>query len=72
MVNNTSGGQVMGTARIFMSPKFDERGTEMQFRDQRKLMIEMDKFVVACKLMLLKLWNFNKSNFNSFLCKNLQ
>lgn len=37
----------MGTARIFLSPKFDERGIEMQFRDQRKLMIEMDKFVVA-------------------------
>lgn len=39
----------MGTVRIFMSPKFDERGTEMLFRDQRLMMTEMDKFIVQCK-----------------------
>lgn len=39
----------MGTCRIFLAPKFDERGTAMLFRDQRLLMTEMDKFIVACK-----------------------
>lgn len=43
----------MGTCRIFLAPKFDERGTAMLFRDQRLLMTEMDKFIVACKLALL-------------------
>jgi hypothetical protein len=39
----------MGMVRIFMAPKKDERGLNMAFRDQRLLMIEMDKFVAACK-----------------------
>lgn len=47
-VNNDTGAQVMGTCRIFMAPKFDERGTEMLFRDQRHLFIEMDKFIIQC------------------------
>ena len=37
----------MGTVRIFLAPKFDERGTDMLFRDQRLLFIELDKFIVA-------------------------
>lgn len=45
-VNNSSGAQRLGTARIFMGPKFDERGTAMLFRDQRLMMIELDKFTV--------------------------
>uniref|UniRef100_A0A1B0DD67 Hemocyanin C-terminal domain-containing protein n=1 Tax=Phlebotomus papatasi TaxID=29031 RepID=A0A1B0DD67_PHLPP len=48
-VNNGNNAQVLCTARIFMAPKFDERGTEMMFRDQRHLMIELDRFVIACK-----------------------
>jgi tyrosinase len=36
--------------RIFMAPKTDERGTDMFLKDQRLLMIEMDKFVVSRKL----------------------
>lgn len=48
-VNNNTGAQAMGTCRIFMAPKNDERGTPMLFRDQRLLMIEMDKFTIACK-----------------------
>lgn len=48
-INNNTGALVLGTCRIFMAPSFDERGTEMLLRDQRLLMIEMDKFVVACK-----------------------
>lgn len=42
-----------GTCRIFMCPRFDERGTPLRFRDQRSLMIEMDKFTVNCKVILI-------------------
>lgn len=48
-INNDSGAQRFGMCRIFLGPRFDERGTDMLFRDQRLLMIEMDKFVVSCK-----------------------
>ncbi|RZF47724.1 hypothetical protein LSTR_LSTR005988 [Laodelphax striatellus] len=33
-----------GTVRIFLSPKFDERGVPFVFNDQRKMMIELDRF----------------------------
>lgn len=46
-VTNNTGAQAMGTCRIFMAPRMDERGTPMLFRDQRLLMIEMDKFTIA-------------------------
>ncbi|XP_037029740.1 phenoloxidase 2 [Bradysia coprophila] len=46
-VNSSSSAQVFGTCRIFLAPKFDERGQAMLFRDQRLLMTEMDKFTVA-------------------------
>lgn len=46
-VNNDSGAQRFGTVRIFLGPKTDERGQGMLFKDQRLLMIELDKFVVA-------------------------
>lgn len=49
-VNNSGGAQSMGTIRIFLAPRFDERNTEMLLRDQRHLMMEMDRFVVARKL----------------------
>lgn len=51
-VNNSSSAQVFGTCRIFLAPKFDERGQAMLFRDQRLLMTEMDKFTVACKFSM--------------------
>lgn len=47
-VNNDSGAQRLGMVRVFLAPKFDERGSALLFRDQRHLMIELDKFVTAC------------------------
>ncbi|XP_068086764.1 phenoloxidase 1 isoform X2 [Anabrus simplex] len=41
-----NGQQRRGTVRIFMAPKFDERGIPMIFSEQRLLFIEMDKFTV--------------------------
>ncbi|CAK1552411.1 unnamed protein product [Leptosia nina] len=43
-VNNTSGQGVVGTVRLFMAPVQDERGGPLNFNDQRRLMIELDKF----------------------------
>lgn len=48
-VNNDSGAQRLGMVRVFLAPKFDERGQQMLFRDQRLMMIELDKFVTACE-----------------------
>ncbi|XP_059618290.1 phenoloxidase subunit 1-like [Phlebotomus argentipes] len=45
-VNNDSGATRQGTCRIFMCPRTDERGMPFTFRDQRVLMIEMDRFTV--------------------------
>lgn len=46
-VDNNSNAQRIGTCRIFICPKTDEKGRPiMQFEDQRHLMIEMDKFTV--------------------------
>lgn len=46
-VDNNSGAQRIGTCRIFMCPKNDEKGMPfVRFEDQRALMIEMDKFTV--------------------------
>ncbi|XP_060525566.1 phenoloxidase 1 [Cylas formicarius] len=38
-----------GTCRIFMAPKFDERGNPWLFRDQKHMFIELDKFKVNLK-----------------------
>ncbi|KAF7284741.1 hypothetical protein GWI33_021611 [Rhynchophorus ferrugineus] len=38
-----------GTCRIFLAPKFDERGNPWLFRDQRLMFIELDKFLVNLK-----------------------
>ncbi|XP_046387013.1 phenoloxidase 2-like [Ischnura elegans] len=46
-VENTSNSQRMGTVRIYLAPKFDERGQPWLFRDQRNMFIELDKFVVT-------------------------
>ncbi|KAM3957879.1 phenoloxidase subunit 1 [Aphomia sociella] len=48
-VNNTSGQSKMGTFRVFMAPKNDERGQALAFEDQRRLMVELDKFTSALK-----------------------
>lgn len=46
-VENTSGAQKIGTCRIFICPKHDEKGMPfISFEDQRSLMIEMDRFTV--------------------------
>jgi hypothetical protein len=39
----------MGTVRIFLAPKFDERGQPWQLLDQKNLFIEVDRFVVNRK-----------------------
>lgn len=39
-----------GTVRIFMAPKFDEKGQEFKFTEIRLLMMEMDRFTVNCEL----------------------
>jgi len=49
-VENSTNGPKVGTVRIFLAPKFDERGVSLNFRDQRLLFIELDKFTVTCKL----------------------
>ncbi|CAK1590052.1 unnamed protein product [Parnassius mnemosyne] len=48
-VNNTTGRNTMGTVRIFMAPTVDENGTPLSFDEQRKLMIELDKFSQALR-----------------------
>ena len=45
----TSSSAKMGTCRIFLGPKTNERGDDIEFKEQRRLMIEMDKFTVNCK-----------------------
>lgn len=39
----------MGTVRIFMAPTLDEAGQALPFEDQRRLMIELDKFTQNCE-----------------------
>nr|CAD7257151.1 unnamed protein product [Timema shepardi] len=48
-VENNSNQQRIGTVRIFLAPKFDERGLPMLFLDQKGLFIELDKFQVTLK-----------------------
>lgn len=49
VVNNQSGMNREGTARVFLAPKFDERGNPWLFKDQKVMFIELDKFRVTCK-----------------------
>ncbi|KAK6640549.1 hypothetical protein RUM44_012245 [Polyplax serrata] len=48
-VENNTGQNRVGTVRIFLAPKLDERGLPWLFVDQRHLFIELDKFAVALK-----------------------
>ncbi|RVE44160.1 hypothetical protein evm_011180 [Chilo suppressalis] len=43
-VDNSSGQATMGTFRVFIAPTVDESGQPLPFEDQRRLMIELDKF----------------------------
>ncbi|XP_049822106.1 phenoloxidase 1-like [Aethina tumida] len=49
VVNNQSNGNKQGTCRIFLAPKFDERGNPWSFREQKLMFIELDKFTVNLK-----------------------
>lgn len=52
-VDNASGSNKMGTCRIFIAPKFDERGNPWLFRDQKGMFVELDRFVVTRKILIL-------------------
>ena len=39
----------MGFVRIFLAPKNDERNQQMDYKEQRLFMTEMDKFVVLLR-----------------------
>lgn len=41
---NSSGRAQMATVRIFMAPRDDENGRPLDYEDQRRMMIELDKF----------------------------
>lgn len=43
----------MGTVRLFMAPVVDENGTPLTFDEQRKLMMELDKFTHASQYRCL-------------------
>ncbi|CAH0557366.1 unnamed protein product [Brassicogethes aeneus] len=45
-VNNSSAAAKEGTCRIFMAPKYDERNNPWNFREQKNMFIELDKFKV--------------------------
>jgi tyrosinase len=49
IVENDNPAPKMGTCRIFLAPKFDERRREWLFRDQKLMFIELDKFTVTRK-----------------------
>lgn len=57
-VSNNTGAQAMGTCRIFMAARNDERGTPMLFRDQRGMMTELDKFTVARMHLIFNFYAF--------------
>uniref|UniRef100_A0A6P7G6E7 Phenoloxidase 1-like n=1 Tax=Diabrotica virgifera virgifera TaxID=50390 RepID=A0A6P7G6E7_DIAVI len=48
-VNNANSSPTVGTCRIFMAPKFDERGNPWVFKHQKNMFIELDKFRVNLK-----------------------
>jgi len=47
-----NGNQRVGTVRIFIAPRYDERGLPFLFREQRKLFVELDRFSVTRKYYL--------------------
>lgn len=53
VVNNRDNAKKKGTVRIFMAPQQNENKEPLLFVEQKALMIEMDKFSVESKLLLL-------------------
>lgn len=52
-VLNDKSTQARGTVRIFMAPKFNEKGEEFKYSEMRLLMMEMDRFTVNREFVLL-------------------
>lgn len=48
-VNNFNPVSKVGTCRIFLGPKYDERGYPWKLAEQKIMFIELDKFKVYCK-----------------------
>lgn len=46
---------MMGTVRLFIAPTSDERGQPLGFEEQRRMMIELDKFTQNCKYDNIKI-----------------
>lgn len=44
-VVNNAGGPKKAVVRIFLAPRYDERGHQLDFDEQRRSVIELDKFV---------------------------
>lgn len=44
-----SGAQRVGTVRIFLAPRNDERGLPFRFREHRWFFIELDRFTTTRK-----------------------
>jgi len=55
VANNRNNAPRQGTVRIFIAPKQDERGLPFVFKDQKELMIEMDKFTVLRKSPIVQI-----------------
>lgn len=47
LVNNTSGAQRLGMVRIYLAPRNNDRRQAMTYVEQRRLFIEMERFIVA-------------------------
>jgi tyrosinase len=48
-IQNSTGTLQHGIVRVFLAPKFDERGQKLSFKDQRMMAIEIDKFQARCE-----------------------
>lgn len=48
-INNSSGAQRLGMVRIFMAPKFNEQGQQFPLNEQRRLMIELERFITQIR-----------------------
>lgn len=49
--NNTN---ILCTARVYLAPKYDERGSTWMYDEQRHMMIELDRFVISCTYQALQ------------------
>lgn len=58
VANNRNNTPRRGTVRIFIAPREDERGLPFMFRQQKNLMIEMDKFPVTRMFQIMLLFTF--------------